>query len=166
MLSTPRGYRGMVTAPHHLASQAGLEVLREGGNAVEAMIAMAAAIPVVYPHMNAIGGDGFWLIDAGDGRPVAGIDACGAAASILSPTWYKRQGHETIPSRGPLAANTVAGTVSGWGAAYEIAKTGLTHSVFSKLALLPAFLYFNSKKKTELSVNSMCFGYQIVATKL
>ncbi len=75
MLSTPRGYRGMVTAPHHLASQAGLEVLREGGNAVEAMIAMAAAIPVVYPHMNAIGGDGFWLIDAGDGRPVAGIDA-------------------------------------------------------------------------------------------
>jgi gamma-glutamyltranspeptidase/glutathione hydrolase len=123
MLSTPRGYRGMVTAPHHLASQAGLEVLREGGNAVEAMIAMAAAIPVVYPHMNAIGGDGFWLVDAGDGRPVAGIDACGAAASVLSPAWYKRQGHETIPSRGPLAANTVAGTVSGWGAAYEIAKT-------------------------------------------
>jgi gamma-glutamyltranspeptidase/glutathione hydrolase len=123
MLSTPRGFRGMVTAPHHLAAEAGLDVLREGGNAVEAMIAMAAAIPVVYPHMNAIGGDGFWLIDAGDGRPVAGIDACGAAAAALSPAWYKRQGHDTIPARGPLAANTVAGTVSGWGAAHAIAKT-------------------------------------------
>ncbi len=123
MLSTPRGYRGMVTAPHHLAAQAGRDVLAEGGNAIEAMIAMAAAIPVVYPHMNAIGGDGFWLIDAGDGRPVVGIDACGAAAMCLSPAWYKKQGHAAIPSRGPLAANTVAGTVSGWGAAFELSKT-------------------------------------------
>jgi oxamate amidohydrolase len=122
MLSTPRGHGGMVVSPHHLASQAGLDVLREGGNAVEAMIAMAATIPVVYPHMNAVGGDGFWLIDAGDGKPVA-IDACGAAALALSPAWYRKQGHETIPSRGPLAANTVAGTVSGWGAAHELAKT-------------------------------------------
>ncbi|MCM0020855.1 MAG: gamma-glutamyltransferase family protein [Tagaea sp.] len=122
MLSTQRGHGGMAVSPHHLASQAGLDVLREGGNAIEAMIAMAAAIPVVYPHMNAVGGDGFWLIDAGDGKPVA-IDACGAAALALSPAWYRKQGHETIPSRGPLAANTVAGTVSGWGAAHELAKT-------------------------------------------
>lgn len=122
MLSSPRGHGGMVTAPHHLAAQAGLDVLREGGNAVEAMVAMAAAIPVVYPHMTAVGGDGFWLIDDGRGKPVA-IDACGAAALALSPAWYRRQGHETIPSRGPLAANTVAGTVSGWGAAYALSQT-------------------------------------------
>lgn len=122
MLSTPRGHGGMVVSPHHLASQAGLDVLREGGTAVEAMIAMAATIPVVYPHMTAVGGDGFWLIDAGDGKPVA-IDACGGAALALSPAWYRKQGHETIPSRGPLAANTVAGTVSGWGAAHELSKT-------------------------------------------
>ncbi len=121
MLSTPRGFRGMATAPHHLASQAGLDVLREGGNAVEAMIAMAATIPVVYPHMNAIGGDGFWLVDGGDGKP-AGIDACGAAASAISPDWYAKRGHKTIPSRGSLAANTVAGTVSGWGAAFELSR--------------------------------------------
>jgi gamma-glutamyltranspeptidase/glutathione hydrolase len=122
MLSTQRGHGGMAVSPHHLATQAGLDVLREGGSAVEAMIAMAAAIPVVYPHMNAVGGDGFWLIDGGDGKPLA-IDACGAAAAAISPAWYRKQGHENIPSRGPLAANTVAGTVSGWGAAHEVAKS-------------------------------------------
>ena len=52
----------MVTSPHHLASEAGLRVLREGGNAIEATVAMAATLAVVYPHMTSIGGDGFWLI--------------------------------------------------------------------------------------------------------
>jgi gamma-glutamyltranspeptidase/glutathione hydrolase len=68
MLKSLSSPRGMVTAPHHLASQAGLAVLREGGNAVEAMVAMASTIAVVYPHMNSIGGDGFWLVsDPGKG---------------------------------------------------------------------------------------------------
>jgi hypothetical protein len=67
---------GIVTAPHHLAADAGQDVLRDGGNAVEAMIAMAAAIPVVYPHMNAIGGDSFWIVKPA-GRDPIGIDACG-----------------------------------------------------------------------------------------
>ncbi len=59
MLQTTRSYGGMVTAPHHLAAQAGLGVLAEGGNAIEAMIASAATIAVVYPHMNGLGGDSF-----------------------------------------------------------------------------------------------------------
>ncbi|MCH7711862.1 MAG: gamma-glutamyltransferase, partial [Proteobacteria bacterium] len=62
MLQTPRAMRGMVVAPHHLAAGAGLRVLREGGNAIEAMVAAAATIAVVYPHMNSLGGDNFWLI--------------------------------------------------------------------------------------------------------
>lgn len=53
---------GMAVAPHHLASQSALAILREGGSAIEAMVAAAAAIAVVYPHMNGLGGDGFWLI--------------------------------------------------------------------------------------------------------
>ena len=57
MLKTVRGFRGAVTSPHHAASHAGLNVLREGGNALEAAIATAAAIAVVYPHMNGLGGD-------------------------------------------------------------------------------------------------------------
>jgi gamma-glutamyltranspeptidase len=121
MLSTPRAFRGMVTAPHHLAAQAGLRVLREGGNAVEAMIAAAATIPVVYPHMNAIGGDGFWIV-AEPGKDPIGIDACGAAGAAVTPEFYRAKGHAQIPSRGPLAANTVAGTISGWGAAHTIAQ--------------------------------------------
>jgi gamma-glutamyltranspeptidase/glutathione hydrolase len=109
----------MVVAPHHLAAQAGLGVLREGGNAIEAMVAAASTIAVVYPHMNALGGDNFWLIDAGDGAPI-GIDACGAAAAKAEPALYRDRGFDLIPSRGPLAANTVAGAVSGWEAALEM----------------------------------------------
>ncbi len=51
-----------VAAPHDIAAEAGRDILAQGGDAIEAMVAMAAAIAVVYPHMNAIGGDGFWLI--------------------------------------------------------------------------------------------------------
>ena len=119
MLHTPRSRRGMVTAPHHLASEAGLRVLREGGTAIEAAVAMAAALPVVYPHMTSIGGDGFWLV-AIPGKDVVAIDACGAAAEAATPGLYHKAGHNQVPWRGPLAANTVAGTISGWGEALRL----------------------------------------------
>src|SRR5260370_20149653 len=108
-----RGARGMAVAPHALASQSALCLLREGGNAVEAMIAAGATIAVVYPHMNSIGGDGFWLISRPGEEPV-GIEACGGAALAATIDEYRSRGLTTIPTRGPLAANTVAGTVSGW----------------------------------------------------
>lgn len=119
-----RGVRGMVTAPNALASQSALAVLREGGNAVEAMVAAAATIAVVYPHMNSIGGDGFWLISKPGQAPV-GIEACGAAAMAASTDAYRSQGLTSIPFRGGLAANTVAGTVSGWQAALQYASSEL-----------------------------------------
>ena len=122
MLSTVRARRGMVTAPHHLASEAGVRVLREGGTAIEATVAMAAALAVVYPHMTSIGGDGFWLV-AAPGGPVQAIDACGAAAARATPELYAKHGHTAVPWRGPLAANTVAGTVSGWGRALELSQS-------------------------------------------
>jgi len=101
----------MVTAPHHLAASSACAVLREGGNAIEAMVAAAATIAVVYPHMNAIGGDGFWLISE-PGQPPVAIDACGRPAGAATLGFYA--GHKAIPGRGPMAANTVAGAVSGW----------------------------------------------------
>ncbi|SME93767.1 gamma-glutamyltranspeptidase / glutathione hydrolase [Tistlia consotensis] len=119
MLQSLMAYRGMATAPHHLAAQAGLSVLREGGNAVEAMVAMASTIAVVYPHMNGLGGDGFWLIAAPGKAPVA-IEACGTAAAAATPALY--EGHAAVPTRGPLAANTVAGAVDGWRVALEVSK--------------------------------------------
>ena len=87
MLNSIRAIGGMAVAPHALAAQSALAVLREHGNALEAMIAAAATIPVVYPHMNSIGGDGFWLIHV-PGQPARAIDACGAAAARASRDWY------------------------------------------------------------------------------
>ena len=52
----------MVTSPNYLATQAGIDVLRKGGNAVDAAIAVASTLTVVYPQMKTIGGDNFWLI--------------------------------------------------------------------------------------------------------
>ena len=114
----------MVTAPHHLAAQSGLAVLRDGGNAIEATIAAASVIAVVYPHMNSIGGDGFWLIAPPEAPPI-GIEGCGAAGGNVTPELYRRHGLAEIPNRGGLAANTPAGTLSGWNAALEMsAKYG------------------------------------------
>jgi gamma-glutamyltranspeptidase/glutathione hydrolase len=118
MIHTLTALGGMLVAPHHLAAQAGRDVLRDGGNAVEAMVAAAAAIAVVYPHMNAIGGDGFWLIHEPGKAPVA-IDACGSSAALATRDFYA--GLDAIPSRGPTAALTVAGTVGGWAKALEVA---------------------------------------------
>jgi oxamate amidohydrolase len=125
MLNSIRGTRGMAVAPHALASQSALDVLREGGNALEAMIAAAATIAIVYPHMNSIGGDSFWLVHAPGLAPGA-IDACGAAARGASIEAYKARGVErAIPFRGGVAALTVAGTISGWGAAHALATRSL-----------------------------------------
>jgi oxamate amidohydrolase len=113
MSQPARGMRGMAVAPHSLAAQSAVAVLREGGNAIEAMVAAAATIAVVYPHMNSIGGDAFWLVHA-PGEPPRAIDACGAAAGAASVDFYRERGLASIPFRGGVAANTVAGTVSGW----------------------------------------------------
>ncbi|MBC7191995.1 gamma-glutamyltransferase family protein [Marinobacter sp.] len=118
MLKTVYSNKGLFVAPHHLAAQAGRDILKEGGNAVEAMVAAAANIATVYPHMNSIGGDGFWLIHEPGKEPVA-IDACGRAAGAATLDFYA--GHKTIPSRGPLAALTSAGTIAGWQQALSVA---------------------------------------------
>ena len=107
MLRTLTSPRGMVTAPHHLAAQTGAAVLRDGGNAVEAMVAAAATIAVVYPHMNSIGGDGFWLISQ-PAKPPVGIDACGRAAGLATPDWYRNRG-----SRGDSDTRTAGGEHGG-----------------------------------------------------
>lgn len=124
MLNTKRAYNGMVVAPHHLASQAGLRVLHEGGNAVEAMIAAASTIAIVYPHMNGLGGDNFWLIHT-PGQGVTAIDACGGAAGLASVDYYRKHECDVIPDRGPQAALTMAGATSGWHRAFEYSRQHL-----------------------------------------
>ena len=120
-LHTAGHRRGVVCAPHFAAVEDGLAILAEGGNAIEAMIAMAASIAAVYPHMNHVGGDGFWLIREPSGR-VRAIMGAGRAGSKATRQLYRDAGHHEIPSRGPLAALTVPGAVAGWMLALEAAK--------------------------------------------
>jgi gamma-glutamyltranspeptidase/glutathione hydrolase len=110
-LVTVTGTHGIVTSPHRLAAEAGCDVLRDGGSAIEASIAVAACLAVVYPHMTGIGGDGFWLVHEPDGR-VHAVHGCGGAAAGASRDRYA--GLKAVPFRGPLAANTVAGAISAW----------------------------------------------------
>lgn len=114
----------MMVSPHHLAAKTGSDILNEGGNAIEAMIASAAMISVVYPHMNSMGGDNFWLICDVNNK-VTAIDACGSAANSATINFYKKKGLDTIPTRGALAALTVPGAVAGWKKAYDFSVTKL-----------------------------------------
>jgi len=120
-LHTAGHRRGVVCAPHAAAIEDGRAILAEGGNALEAMIAMAASIAAVYPHMNHVGGDGFWLIREPSGR-VRAIMGAGRAGAKATLQLYRDAGHHEIPSRGPLAALTVPGAIATWMLAAEAAK--------------------------------------------
>ncbi|MGA3302556.1 MAG: gamma-glutamyltransferase [Methylovirgula sp.] len=110
--------KAAVAAPHHLAAKTGRDLLAQGANAIEAMLGMAATVAVVYPHMNSIGGDSFWLIREPNCK-VLYIEACGTAGSKATIAAYRKKGY--IPPRGPGAAVTIPGTVGGYRLAEEIA---------------------------------------------
>jgi gamma-glutamyltranspeptidase len=126
--------RGVVCAPHAATVEDGRHILAEGGNAIEAMIAMAASIAAVYPHMNHIGGDGFWLIREPSGR-VRAIMGAGRSGAKATRRFYRDAGHHEIPSRGPLSALTVPGAVAGWMLALEAAKAQTGKGSRAKLPL-------------------------------
>ena len=112
-----RGTHGAVVAPHHLATAAGLGVLRVGGTAVDAAIATNAVLALVMPQHCGVGGDAFWLIwDAAAGRQVA-LNGSGRSAAALDAARLLDAGHERVPFRGPLSI-TVPGAVRSWGDAH------------------------------------------------
>ena len=105
------GRNGMVTSGHSLASQAGVRIMQEGGNAIDAAIAAAAAVGVVEPAMSGVGGDGFILVyDAATGRPY-GVNATGPAPAGATRERYLERGG--IPLHGMLSVS-VPGLVDGW----------------------------------------------------
>jgi gamma-glutamyltranspeptidase len=118
------------TSPHYAATNAGSKILEQGGTAIEAMVAAAASIAVAYPHMNGMGGDGFWLISEPNKAPIA-IDASGTAAQNATLDYY--QGMLRIPTRGPTAALTMAGAVSGWHKALAISQEWQPNMTLSTL---------------------------------
>jgi gamma-glutamyltranspeptidase len=121
----PMGMRGIVTTPHYLASQTGLSILQHGGNAVDAAIAAAATLSVVYPHMAALGGDNFWLVYKATTGELHGLNASGRAGRRATISFYAGKQFGRIPSRGYYAANTVPGSVSRWGEAHRYSKEAL-----------------------------------------
>ncbi|BAS26661.1 gamma-glutamyltransferase family protein [Limnochorda pilosa] len=102
---------GMVATSHPLAVAAGLEVLREGGNAVDAAIATAAALTVVEPTSNGLGSDAFALV--WDGTRLHGLNASGRSPRRLTAQLVREAGFSVMPIDGWLPV-TVPGAVSGW----------------------------------------------------
>jgi gamma-glutamyltranspeptidase/glutathione hydrolase len=121
----PMALGGMVTSPHHLATQSGVRVLRDGGTAVDAAIAVAATLAVVYPQMCSLGGDSFWLIWDAGARTLRALNASGRSGEHVTRARYADRGLAAIPPRGYLAANTVPGVVSGWELASRYAREHL-----------------------------------------
>lgn len=114
-----RGTHGAVSAGHPLAAAAGYDVLKRGGNAVDAAVTMAGVLAVVRPHMNGVGGDAFALIyDRGEERVFA-LNGSGRAGALADPEFFRERGAEgTIPSTGPLSVS-VPGAVAAWADALE-----------------------------------------------
>ena len=106
---------GMVTCPHSLASQAGVDALRAGGSAVDAAVAASAALSVLYPHMTGVGGDAFWLIYDAKTKQVRYLDGGGRATSLGTVQAFAKRGLSEVPYRGPLPGTlTVPGAVASW----------------------------------------------------
>ena len=112
--------RGLVATPQTLASEAGVAILKRGGNAVDAAIAAATTVAVVYPHMNGVGGDSFWLIYDGRRHALRALNAAGRSAAAADLDTYRARFGAEIPVRGGPAALTVPGVVSGWWEAHAL----------------------------------------------
>jgi gamma-glutamyltranspeptidase len=111
----------MVTSPHALASQAGVQILQAGGSAIDAAIAAAAVLSVVYPHMTSLGGDAFWLIYDARAGAVRSLEAAGRAAAAATIEWFSARGLREIPVRGIVPGTlTVPGAVDGWCEAHAV----------------------------------------------
>ena len=109
------GRNGMVCAGHPLAAQAGMAILQQGGNAVDAAIATAAALNVVEPNMSGIGGDGYIMVYNKAQNKIDICNATGAAPYATDLAWFQANG---IPQKGILSVS-VPGLVDGWLAAHE-----------------------------------------------
>ena len=117
---SPHGSRSEVIAPHGmvaasqpLAAQVGIDVLKAGGNAIDAAVAVNAVLGLVEPHMNGIGGDLFALVWDAETERLHGLNATGRAPYQIDREVLLRQGYTRMPGAGPLTW-TVPGAVDGW----------------------------------------------------
>src|SRR5690349_17282273 len=111
--SIVRAQHGMVASSQPLASQVGLDVLKSGGNAVDAAIAMAAVLNVTEPMMTGVGGDMFALVYWAKTGELKGLNATGRALRALNLDYFAKKGIKTMPITG-MEPITVPGAVDGW----------------------------------------------------
>lgn len=116
---------GMVCAAHPLAVQIGIDILKKGGSAVDAAIAVNAALGLMEPVACGIGGDLFAIVWNEKGKKLHGLNASGRCPALLTIDEVKKRGHKAIPYTGPLP-QTVPGCVDGW---FEL------HDKFGKLPM-------------------------------
>ena len=110
--------KGVIATPHKTASEVGAQVLRDGGNAIDAAIAADAALCVVYPHMTSFAGDLMGIVwPAGAAAPM-GLIGAGRSGELATIEAVRSRGHERMPERGVLTV-TVPGTVEAWGRLLE-----------------------------------------------
>ena len=111
--SVVRSSHGMVASSQPLASQTGLEVLKRGGNAVDAAIAMAAVLNVTEPNMTGIGGDAFMMVYSAKTKKIEALNASGRAPKALTAERVASLGHKQMPLAG-METITVPGAFDGW----------------------------------------------------
>ena len=126
---------GVIATSQPLASAAGLQVLQEGGNAIDAAVTAAAVLAVVEPTMTGVGGDLFALVFDGRTKTLRGLNASGRAGSRADPEALLARGYADVPTHGPWSI-TVPGSVSGWS---ELLKSHGTIPL--SRALSPAIRY-------------------------
>ena len=111
--STVLAVNGMVATSQPLAAMAGLQVLMDGGNAVDAAICVAATLNVVEPNSTGVGGDMFALVWNEKEKSVRALNGSGRASSQADLEELRAQGHRSMPNLGPYSV-AVPGTVHGW----------------------------------------------------
>ena len=117
--------KGMVCSSQPLASQVGLQILKDGGNAIDAAIAVNAMLGLVEPTGCGVGGDLFAIVWDADSESLYGLNASGRSPKSLDLEYFKTQGLEKIPAYGPIPVS-VPGAVDGW---FEL------HKAFGSIAM-------------------------------
>src|SRR5437764_3274281 len=106
---------GMVATSHPLAAEIGLDVLKQGGNAIDAAVATSAAMGLMEPMSCGIGGDLFAIVWDAKTQKLYGLNASGRSPYAASRAWFAQKGYKEIPTSGPLSWS-VPGCVDGWDA--------------------------------------------------
>lgn len=116
--STALSPNAMIATPHHLASNAGLRILQDGGSAMDAVIAANAMLTVLYPDQTSLGGDCFFLTFDANSGTVQAFNGSGASPAAADAELLRQQGYSGMPRYGPLTV-TVPGTVDAWVQGHE-----------------------------------------------